>query len=250
MWEFSGNIEYQCNECSYTDTIPVKDFCIEVIGSSERSMGQETAYELVSEIQCHECQNNIELIFTVYEYPIGAINYIGNESKGAITSSEPDIQHLEEIYNENDFTPLIPAIELLMREVKEQPELLRTITPREFEKVVCEIFKSKDFEVELTPSTRDRGKDIIAISSDSLGIKNKYFIECKRYSEDNKVDVSVIRSLYGVKHTKDGPNKTILVTTSSFTQPAKDFAKIEAQSTWDMTLIDYEQLLKWIQDYP
>jgi len=82
-----------------------------------------------------------------------------------------------------------------------------------------------------------------------LGIKNKYFIECKRHSEKNKVGVDIVRSLQGVKNTKDGPNKTIIATTSFFTSDAKKFVENEAASKWDMTLADYNDMVNWLNEY-
>lgn len=46
-------------------------------------------------------------------------------------------------------------------------ELMREISPREFEEVVSEIFRSKGFEVDLTKRTANGGKDIIAVHTDS-----------------------------------------------------------------------------------
>ncbi|WP_257969288.1 restriction endonuclease, partial [Vibrio parahaemolyticus] len=37
---------------------------------------------------------------------------------------------------------------------------MREITPREFEEVVSEIFRSKGYEVDLTQRTADGGKDV------------------------------------------------------------------------------------------
>ncbi|MGN8659943.1 restriction endonuclease [Catenibacterium mitsuokai] len=36
------------------------------------------------------------------------------------------------------------------------------MTPREFEKLVAEFFSQQDYNVEITPATRDGGCDIIA----------------------------------------------------------------------------------------
>ena len=140
-----------------------------------------------------------------------------------------------------DFYESIPK---LITALKSSPELVRKITPREFEEVVAEIFRSKGFEVELTKRTRDGGKDIVAISKGAISIKNKYFIECKRHDEDNTVGVDIVRALQGVKNTKDGPNKTIIATTSFFASDARKFVENEATSKWDMSLADYNDILK------
>lgn len=61
--------------------------------------------------------------------------------------------------------------------------------------------------------------------------------------------MALVRALQGVNNTKDGQNKTILVTTSTFTKNAKIFVEHEASRKWAMTLADYDILVRWIDDY-
>ena len=249
MWKFCGDIEYICERCSDSDTITVDDFSIECTGGSERQMEDESIYEVQYEFACYQCNFPISLKFEVSEYPVNFINFIINNSTGALVTGEPDIEYIREIYDARDLLVFYESIQELISAIKSSPELMREISPREFEEVVTEIFRAKGFEVDLTKRTRDGGKDIIAIHTDALGIKNKYFIECKRYTEGNKVGVELVRALQGVKNTKDGPNKIILVTTSTFTSGAKNFVDNEASSKWDVTLADYETIIDWLQDY-
>lgn len=249
MWKFSGDIQYTCDNCGFSDTVPLDDFEAECIGGSERQMGAENIYEIAYEFNCPQCSNPMSLIFEASEYPIECLNFIINNSKGATTSTEPSIEYLREIYSARDLLEFYESIQELISALQSSPDLMREITPREFEEVVTEIFRAKGFEVDLTQRTSDGGKDIIAIHTDGLGIKNKYFIECKRYAEDKKVGVALVRALQGVKNTKDGPNKTILVTTSTFTSGAKKFVEQEASSKWDITLADYKTLVGWLNDY-
>jgi HJR/Mrr/RecB family endonuclease len=249
MWKFCGEIEYTCGECGDILSIPVDDFSIEYIGGSERGMGQENIYEISYEFDCPECDYPISLNFEASEYPIESLSFVINNSKGAETSGEPSIEYLREIYSARDLLEFYESIKELITALKSSPDLMREITPREFEEVVTELFRAKGFEVDLTQRTSDGGKDIIAIHTDSLGIRSQYFIECKRYAEKNKVGVALVRALQGVKNTKDGPNKTILVTTSTFTSGAKKFVEHEASSKWDVTLADYETLVGWLNGY-
>ncbi len=212
-------------------------------------MGSESLYGALYEFDCPNCDQEVSLSFEVSEYPTEVINFILNNSTGADTTGEPNFEYLEEFYSAEDLLNLYKSIPELINILKGSPELMREIDPREFEEVVAEIFRNKGFEVVLTKRTRDGGKDIIAISTDGLGIKNKYFIECKRHAEDNKVSVDIVRSLQGVKHSKEGPNKTIVATTSYFTADAKKFVDNEITSSWDMTLADYNDIAKWLQEY-
>lgn len=250
MWKFSGEIEYTCENCDKEDSINIDEFDIECIDSSERSMGVENIYELCSDFNCIQCKSLISLKFEATEYPLECLNYVIDRSEGVQVSGEPVIEYLEEIYDAEDLYSFASSIYDLIERLQDNPELIRNISPRKFEEVVSEIFKAKGFEVDLTQRTADGGKDIIAIHTDNLGIRSKYFIECKHYDKDNKVGVSLVRALQGVKNTKDGPNKTILVTTSTFTSPARNFVENEASSKWDITLADYDVLVNWLQDYP
>lgn len=251
MWQFCGSIKFICSECGSASEVSISDFEIDTYGSDERSMGTELLYDLRCEFNCANCNNSILLHFDVSEYPVEVINFIRNISTGADVLSEPDTEYIEELYSysDNEFEQLSNPIQELIIYLRNNPEYMREITPRDFEEVIAEIFKDKGFVVDLTMRTRDGGKDIIAIHKNELGIETKFFIECKRYAENNKVGVDVIRALHGVKNTLNGPNKTILVTTSSFTPDARNFVANELTSTWDMSLIDYQGIVSWLQNY-
>ena len=249
MWQFVGEIQYQCSECSSLGAIPIKDFDCECIGGSERSMGDEEIYQLSYSICCDECSKDIELIFEVSEYPIEFINFIIDKCIGASALNKPEIEYVREIYSVRELFELYESIEELVVALQAEPELISELDPRQFEEVTAEIFRDKGFEVELTKRTRDGGKDIIAFHKDKLGIRTKYLIECKHYSDGNKVGVDVIRALYGVKNSRVGGNVGIVVTTSTFTSGARSFIENEASTNLDLTLADKEQLLDWLNDY-
>jgi restriction system protein len=78
------------------------------------------------------------------------------------------------------------------------------------------------FTVELKKQTRDGGRDTIALKTDSLGIPIRLLVECKRFARTNKVGVQVVRAPYGVR-LHGGANKSIIVTTSSYTEAAREF---------------------------
>jgi len=133
-------------------------------------------------------------------------------------------------------------IDKIIAELAAQPERLRSVEPRQFEEVVAEILAGNGYHVQLTPPTRDGGYDIMAVRKDPLGIETTTLIECKRYGKDRKVSVPVIRQLYGVKSFLGVSN---VVTTSEFTEEARKFV----ESKYDIQLVDYADLLKWLQAY-
>jgi HJR/Mrr/RecB family endonuclease len=71
----------------------------------------------------------------------------------------------------------------------------------------------------------------------------KLLIECKRYAGDNKVGVSFVRSLYGVK-IHDGATKAILATTSTFTKAASELV---TSHRWELEGRDYDGVVDWVK---
>ena len=249
MWEFAGEIEYVCDNCSDSNSISIDEFDIDDIGGSEGPMGDVSVYKLTHTFNCYECLRLIDLSFEVSEYPVGFISFTINNCSGAKALNEPEIEYKREIYTNEDLFELYESISELVYSLKCQPEFTEKLDPRQFEEVVAEIFRDQGFEVELTKRTRDGGKDIIALSKDKLGFTTKYIIECKHYSEKNKVGVDVVRGLYGVKNSRSGGNIGIIVTTSTFTSDARKFVKNETSTDFDLSLADRDQLLGWLENY-
>lgn len=144
----------------------------------------------------------------------------------------------------NDVVQRISEIEFdLIKRCANNPEALFNLSPREFEILVAEIFQKHGFSVELTPETRDGGVDIIAIQDSSLTGKVVHLIECKRYSQKQKVGINYVQRLLGAVSQKNA-HKGILVTTSFFTDPAKTVAK---ESKNILELQDYNIITKWLK---
>jgi restriction system protein len=111
--------------------------------------------------------------------------------------------------------------------------------------MVAYIFDRFGFQVELTKKSRDGGRDIIALRTDELGIPLRYLIECKRYAKDRPVGVGIVRSLFGVQQA-EGANKSLIVTTSSFSADARRFAGMQNTTAILMSLVDFGALKRWI----
>lgn len=162
---------------------------------------------------------------------------------------------IKEVYPQVYSTPsniILPEIrnafsfvnEELLRRVARNPQLLHELNPRKFEELVAEIFNRQGFKVELTPQTRDGGKDIYAVKQDGLGT-SLYVIECKRYSSSNKVGVEIVRGLYGVIQAERA-TMGLIATTSTFTPDAIDFA---TPLKYQLSLNDYRALTNWLEKY-
>lgn len=155
----------------------------------------------------------------------------------------------EDLYNSTLFDK---NSSIIVRDIDEEikkffskyPHKLYDIHPGKFEELVASIMKDLGFDVELTQATRDGGRDIIASIKNSVTSFLTY-VECKRYAEDNKIDVSIIRQVQGVHYTHR-PSKSLIVTTSFFTRDAIEEAKrIENQ----LDLKDFNDLKGWLDVY-
>lgn len=132
----------------------------------------------------------------------------------------------------------------LIEKLKSSPEDLYTITPRQFEQVVADLLSDMGWEVELTPETRDGGKDILAYRDTGLG-KFLCLVEAKRYNKTRPIRVELIRQLYGtLNHHK--ANMAMLVTTSRFTKDSKEFQK---HYEYLLSLKDYTDVISWLANY-
>jgi restriction system protein len=138
---------------------------------------------------------------------------------------------------------LIPNVEAeVLAYFARHPEELHSITPRKFEELVASIFRHDGFDVELTPESWDGGYDILAVRRQSLTGTDRLLVECKRYSPQRRVTLSVVRSLIGVVELTTA-TKGVVVTTSGFTWPAR---KLGAQRESRIVLHDFALLKQWL----
>lgn len=129
----------------------------------------------------------------------------------------------------------------LLGSIVRNPADLLCMSPRKFEEFVAGVWEELGYEVELTVRTRDGGRDVIAVRRAEAHLR--FLIECKRYSPENKVDVSLVRSLYGIVRDENA-TKGILATTSSFTRGAKTFLD---RHKWELDGTDFEGIVKWVR---
>lgn len=132
----------------------------------------------------------------------------------------------------------------LLERIAASPRQVFSLTSAEFEELAAELLAKQGYEISLTPRTRDGGKDMYAAKREKLG-SFLYVVECKRWAPDRPVGVGIVRALHGVTQ-HERVNAGILLTTSSFTQPALAFAE---EARYQLSLRDYFDLRAWIDDY-
>jgi len=112
---------------------------------------------------------------------------------------------------------------------------LRSINWQEFEELVGEAYRRKGYFVtETGGGGADGGVDLVLRKS-----SEKLLVQCKHWKLD-KVGVKVVRELYGVV-AAEGATGGILVSSGTFTQEARDFARGKP-----LDLIDGPELLNII----
>jgi hypothetical protein len=123
-----------------------------------------------------------------------------------------------------------------------------TISPRRFEQVVEEVFRTLGYQTRLTQSSRDGGYDIVVVENSSGA---QMIVECKRYGEGKTVGVGLVRHLLGVQ-LRENVKRAVLVTNSNFTQDAKDWISsgFHIDQGFEMDLWDGEQLSKMLAYVP
>lgn len=124
------------------------------------------------------------------------------------------------------------------------PSKMREMSPRKFEELVADMFRNKGFGVTLTQRSNDGGIDIVAMQRDDIGTV-MIIIECKRYAEDNKVGVDIVRGLYGVVEQQRA-TQGIIATTSFFTRDAKAF---HSSVPYRLGLADFNVLTQEINNW-
>jgi len=137
---------------------------------------------------------------------------------------------------------LILTGETLAQCLKDKPQDVYNLSPREYEILLAELLDGMGYEVELTPETRDGGKDIMAYMNTPHG-RILCLVEAKKYRADRPVGVGLVRELYGTFIDSNATN-AMLVTTSKFSKDAREF---QARHEYQLALRDYDNVVQWIE---
>jgi len=165
-----------------------------------------------------------------------------SESSSETSESSEFSDLIEAVHQRFETVQFLPVT--LLDAIADNPQLMRGMEPRDFEKLVAHLLESLEFEnIILTPPSGDGGRDVIATKF-VAGIPLLFSFECKRYS--NKIGLDIMRGLLGsVAHGPTKVNKGVLVTTSTFTSGAEEFILSEP-------LVDgkgFQDLVSWLNVY-
>ena len=139
---------------------------------------------------------------------------------------------LEQLRSENqDFqTKIDDYVEKYRQNVKDQllARLQNMKKATDLEPVMLKLLQNMGYQganssSAVTPKANDGGIDCI-INRDPLGL-SKVLVQVKRYASDNIVDRPKIQAFYGALHTTYHMDRGIFITTSDFSESAKEIAR-------------------------
>lgn len=123
------------------------------------------------------------------------------------------------------------------------PGDIQQLTGIEFEELITSLLTRMGFRAQMTRASGDGGVDIVAVLDRPL-VGGTYLIQCKRFASNTLVSAPLVREFYGAVSAERKAVKGILITTSGFTDQARDFAH-EAR----IELIDVEQLNRLLTEH-
>lgn len=133
----------------------------------------------------------------------------------------------------------------LIKHLAKHPNLLYQLEPRRFEMLIAELLNDMGYDVELTPQSRDGGRDILAALNLPHG-KILTLVECKRFSPERKVGIDIVERFLWVLDRKDKASCGLIATTSDF---SSDAIETEKQYQWRLSLKNFDGLREWLKQY-
>lgn len=110
-----------------------------------------------------------------------------------------------------------------------------------FEHLIADLWEARGWDTTVTTGSQDRGIDVIATKS--VPFPQKQLIQAKRYARDQTIGTPAIQQYSSLKQQEDAVDAVIVVTTGSFTSPARELA-----AELNVKLIDGAELFEILED--
>ena len=141
---------------------------------------------------------------------------------------------------------LVPWFEIV-QEIERNPEFLFQFAEnsRQFEEFIAGAYEQAGCEVELTPHSGDRGRDVIAKVPGPIPFR--VLDQCKAFSPGHVVTANDVRAITGVLASTDmNSSKGVVTTTSTFAPGVyEEFAPL---MPYRIELRDGADLVNWLQE--
>jgi restriction endonuclease Mrr len=152
----------------------------------------------------------------------------------ALTKARAAAPYAKELYQVSDE---------LFRKIKERPDDLDKMPSYKFEEFMADLLNRIGFhDVQLTPRTRDKGRDILAKWKIATG-NLLTIVECKKYALARKVGVGIVERFLFTIRENDRASCGLIATTSFFSADAMARAD---QFHYQLHLADRRQIMNWV----
>jgi restriction system protein len=142
---------------------------------------------------------------------------------------------------------LEPAWREIQRALAEDPDLLTSLNPRQWEELIAASYDKAGFdEVILTPRSGDLGRDVIAIRRGSWSVR--IIDQVKAFSPGHLVTANDVRALLGVLGSDRAATKGLVTTTSAFAPRIADDPFIAPFVPYRLELVDGAALRRRLLD--
>jgi restriction system protein len=128
------------------------------------------------------------------------------------------------------------------------PESIYEIDSRTWEEIIAGAWKREGYEVELTPRSGDKGRDVVATQRGWRGTSIRIFDQVKAYAPGNPVTADEVRSMLGVITGAGNVSKGVITTTSRFAPRIMDDEGLARNIPFRLELKDRDVLLAWLND--
>ena len=136
--------------------------------------------------------------------------------------------------------PWFEIIELIIR----SPDAIYEIDWRKWEEIIAGAYKQQGFEVELTPRSNDKGRDVIATLRGFGSVR--FFDQVKAYRPGHVVTAEEVRAMVGVLSLQPDISKGLVTTTSSFAPGIMEDPDIARFMPHRLELKPRDALLDWL----
>lgn len=210
-------------------------------------MNRRQAYKIGNLIADSQSRFDVGVVGIPWEKLIGLISHGQEESARMLLTNL--------LEGKADWLKKIAAnIEIEVSELNKElisyfarhPEQLRSVQPRQFEKIIFEILLDRGFDVRLTRMGGDEDRDILAVFKSPSQGDVLTIVECKRWRPERKVGIAVVERFLYVMDKKDKAHYGIIATTSYFSRNTEPIAREWSQK---LKLRDFNDLVKWLSEY-
>jgi restriction system protein len=120
------------------------------------------------------------------------------------------------------------------------------LSPREWEEMLARAFDKEGYQVTLTPSSGDRGRDVVAVRNGIGSIR--ILGSMKRYAPNNLVTRAHVHEMFGVVNADLAVTKGIIATTSDFAPQLLADPGLAKAIPYRLQLLNGSQLQDWLRD--